>query len=229
MAPSPKKTARATRKPNKQDKVQLGMTLTINISNIASQESQKLFEDTPPVHEEPKFLVPPGTEGGPPPNTPYVSAKASMWGLGSFNSPFTKVVRNIMPNILTPASARTPADFHPPPKSPVIDPSLSENNPSPARKRERAVRFTATSKFSEISHSKDSDEDNYELAVDLLAGGEETDNENEKGGVDARDGGGDGDDGGDADADAGVLPVVEEMGKGKSYISTQIDWFLMYL
>ena len=65
--------------------------------------------------------------------------------------------------------------------------------------------------------------------MDLLAGGEETDNENEKGGVDARDGGGDGDDGGDADADVGGLPVVEEMGKGKSYISTQIDWFLTYL
>lgn len=121
-----------------------------------------------------------------------------------------------MPNLLTPAPARMHTDPPPSLGSPVIDPSLSEGNPSPVKKGGKAVHFTASSDLSEIFHSDDSDEDNYELVADLLAGEEESGNEGL--GVDD---GGDGDDN-DNGVDAGFLPVDEDVRDGTCYINSEI-------
>ena len=120
-----------------------------------------------------------------------------------------------MPNLLTPAPARMHTDPPPSLGSPVIDPSLSEGNPSPVKKGGKAVHFTASSDLSEIFHSDDSDEDNYELVADLLAG-EESGNEGL--GVDD---GGDGDDN-DNGVDAGFLPVDKDVWDGTCYINSEI-------
>lgn len=154
------------------------------------------------------ILVPPGTEGSPPPNSPYISIQASTWDLGSFPSPFT-TIRNMLPNLLTPAPMRTNLDS---PLSPVIDPSSFPHNAVPVKNPGNTVQFADSLDLSKLSNSDGSDQ-YLELAAMLLAH-EDPDEESKDEGSE-HSASGDGMGGDDSGGNAGGLPVDEDGGNGR--------------